>query len=51
MKKNRRKEGYSLSVIMTVMVVGIVLTAFTAGLLVFVAGYNNSIRNNTITAS
>ena len=51
MKKNRRKEGYSLSVIMTVMVVGIVLTAFTAGLLVFVAVYNNSIRNNTITAS
>lgn len=36
---------------MTVMVVGIVLTAFTAGLLVFVAVYNNSIRNNTITAS
>lgn len=33
------------------MVVGIVLTAFTAGLLVFVAVYNNSIRNNTITAS
>lgn len=30
---------------------GIVLTAFTAGLLVFVAVYNNSIRNNTITAS
>lgn len=51
MEKNRRKEGYSLSVIMTVMVVGIVLTAFTAGLLVFVAVYNNSIRNNTITAS
>lgn len=51
MKKNRRKEGYSLSVIMTVMVVGIVLTAFIAGLLVFVAVYNNSIRNNTITAS
>ena len=33
------------------MVVGIVLTAFTAGFLVFVAVYNNSIRNNTITAS
>ncbi len=51
MKKKRKQEGYSLSVIMTVMVVGIVLTAFTAGFLVFVAVYNNSIRNNTITAS
>ena len=51
MKKKRKQEGYSLSVIMTVMVVGIVLTAFTAGLLVFVAVYNNSIRNNTITSS
>ena len=51
MKKAKTKTGYSLSVIMTVMVVGIVLTAFAAGFLVFVAVYNNSIRNNTITAS
>ena len=39
MKKKRKQEGYSLSVIMTVMVVGIVLTAFTARFLVFVAVY------------
>lgn len=39
-----------MSVIMTVMVVGIVVAAFTAGFLVFVAVYNNSIRNSTITA-
>lgn len=51
MNKRKRGERYSLSVIMTVMVVGIVVAAFTAGFLVFVAVYNNSIRNSTITAS
>ena len=50
MNKKERGERYSLSVIMTVMVVGIVVAAFTAGFLVFVAVYNNSIRNSTITA-
>lgn len=50
MNKRKRGERYSLSVIMTVMVVGIVVAAFTAGFLVFVAVYNNSIRNSTITA-
>ncbi len=51
MKKRKKGERYSLSVIMTIMVVGIVVAAFTAGFLVFVAVYNNSIRNSTITAS
>lgn len=51
MNKRKKGERYSLSVIMTVMVVGIVVAAFTAGFLVFVAVYNNSIRNSTITAS
>ena len=50
MNKKKRGKSYSLSVIMTVMVVGIVVAAFTAGFLVFVAVYNNSIRNSTITA-
>ena len=50
MNKRKRGERYSLSVIMIVMVVGIVVAAFTAGFLVFVAVYNNSIRNSTITA-
>ena len=51
MREKRAGDGYSLSVIMTVLVVGIVLAAFTAGFLVFVAVYNRSMRNNTITAS
>lgn len=51
MRKKGTKAGYSLSVIMTVLVVGIVLAAFAAGFLVFVAVYSRSMRNNTITAS